>query len=55
MSSMQVFYNLALVRPHVLSDHCAQFVAAAENFPKAAPAAVQVVCAVARVKKVTKT
>ena len=50
LSTLQVLHNMALVKPSVLSDHLQQVKEAAENFPKTTMSAVQVMCAVAKVR-----
>ncbi len=51
-STLQVFYNVALERPQILADHLKAFRATAENFPKTALASIQVMVAVAKIRKV---
>ena len=51
-STLQVFYNVALERPQILADHLKAFRDTAENFPKTALASIQVMVAVAKIRKV---
>ena len=50
LSTLQVLHNMALVKPSILADHLEQVKEAAENFPKTTMSAVQVMCAVAKVR-----
>ncbi len=50
LATLQVFYHISLSKPHILADHVDQIRTTAENFPKAAMYAVQVMCAVAKVR-----
>lgn len=52
LATLKVFYSVAQVRPLILADHVIQYRATAENFPKTVMVAIQVMCAVARVKQV---
>lgn len=53
LATLQVFYNVAQVKPLILAEHTAQYKATAENYPKTVMSAVQVMCAVAKVKQVS--
>lgn len=50
-STLQVFLNIAQTRPQILTDHLSEFQTAAQNFPKSAMTAIQVMCAIAKVKE----
>ncbi|XP_059086057.1 ventricular zone-expressed PH domain-containing protein 1-like [Tigriopus californicus] len=50
-ATLQVLYNIALTKPLILADHTRQLRVTAENFPKSAISAIQVMSAIAKVKK----
>eukprot|EP00095_Tigriopus_kingsejongensis_P003875 maker-scaffold387_size188669-snap-gene-0.22 protein:Tk03875 transcript:maker-scaffold387_size188669-snap-gene-0.22-mRNA-1 annotation:"protein melted" len=49
-ATLQVLYNIALTKPLILADHTQQLRVTAENFPKSAISAIQVMSAIAKVK-----
>jgi hypothetical protein len=53
-AALQVFYNVALAKPQILSDHLKHIRATAENQPKTALTAIQVLTLVAKSRKVGK-
>ena len=51
-ATLQVFSNVAQLKPQILADHMNQYKITAQDFPKTAMSAIQVMCAIARSKKV---
>ena len=54
LAALQVFQHVAASLPHLLADHVSQYKATAENFPKTTMTAIQVLGAIAKVRKVRK-
>ena len=51
LATLQVFYNVALMKPHILADHVNQYKTTANNFPKTTMVTIQVMGAIARVRQ----